>query len=269
MKLFRFYFFLFALITALKGFASEEKDNQNHHLTQPFIFVSCSGKTGGHTLKTSFEALGLEVLHVHSLNHDHYGFIIEQSKNRPILFIDSTREMISRKIASYFQNLESHLKMSSSHILEKYEQEREQFIDYLIQDFNKKILFIDRYHTFYWWKLFGYDVLKGSFDFEKKYQFKQIGNLYFINLRLEDVSNWKEIILSIGLPFDLSRFEILPENQAKYKYLKNIYSDFLERVTFSQLDFDKIYDMHQNEMSHFYTESEIENFINKWKSHVH
>jgi hypothetical protein len=236
---------------------------------KPFVFVSCSGKCGGMSLAYSFIKLGYETSHRHSIESEVASFALELSQTRPVLFVDSIRDPIARSISSYFQNLLFHTYMDVQQLIDAYEKDRVGFINFLMQDFKTKFLGMEQYQTCRQWDKFGYDVLFDSqFDHAKKYQFYQIGNLYFLNLRFDDIKDWQKIIRSLPLPFDVSNFELLSVNRAKDKFLNTMYTDFLERITFTQHEFNLTLEQTIDYLEHFYIKEEIDAFINRWRPYI-
>jgi|GEM_PF-3899479 len=231
--------------------------------------ISCSSKSGSTTLEKSFKTLGIETYRFHVLPERMFTYVLAQEKDTRILLIDSMRDIISRKIAAYFQGITKHTKLPRKEIMSRYNKNRPIFLKFLQKEFNKKLFKIAQHHAFNDWKKFQYDCLKDkSFNFEKKYQLKKIGNLYFLNLRFDDISNWAEIIRSIDLPIDLKNFKIVAANQSAEKWYKDIYQDFLNHFTLSRSHFNRILSNFSEEISHFYTEQEIENFLNKWEPYL-
>jgi len=236
--------------------------------SKTMAMVSCSGKSGSTTLQSSFNAIGIETYRFHVLIDTMYDYILESEKDTAILLIDSMRDIISRKVASYFQHLTTSLEMSQSEVLAAYKKDRGDLFKKIQRQINSKILKIAHFHAFRDWKKFNYDCLKdGNFDFKKKYQLKKIGNLYFVNLRFDDIENWQEIIQSLDIPINFKNFKIVSANKSEDKWYRTIYKDFLTYFTISKSDFNTIISDFSEEISHFYTEKEIEKFIEKWQSH--
>lgn len=237
---------------------------------QPLVIVSCSGKSGSSTLQASFQRLGFETRRRHALDENMYAYILKREKEGPVLLIDSIRDMISRKIASFFQNLSQHTQIAEAEILANYQKDRVGCLNFLLGEFHKKLFQIANLNTFQFWNRLNYSCLRdGSFDFEKKYQLKKIGNLYFLNLRFDDIQNWQKIIKSLDLPFDLRQFTIQPSNLSQEKWYKDIYRDFLKNFKISQADFDAVLQNSAAELHHFYTPEEIQKFIDKWKPYIY
>ena len=86
---------------------------------KPLVIVSCSGKSGSTTLESSFKHLNIETYRFHRITDSMYETI--SSTKRPVLLLDSMRDIISRKIASYFHHLANHLNLPIAEILNIYQ----------------------------------------------------------------------------------------------------------------------------------------------------
>lgn len=268
MKHFGYLLFLIAVSSHAILFGFESGVPTNNQRKNNLVIVSCSGKSGSSTLAASFKKMGFETYHCHSVNKL-YDLIIEREQEGNVILIDSIRDIFARKISSFFQNISKHTNLSVPEILERYKKYPKLFLRSLQKIFKKNILIIANNHAFQSWKHFDYNCLTdGEFDFEKKYQLKRIGNLYFVNLRFDDIKNWEEIIKSIGLPMNLRRFKIITTNQADDKWYKDIYRDFLDHFTLTQSEFDTILSKFSAELAHFYTTEEIQEFISKWERRI-
>lgn len=233
------------------------------------VIVSCSGKSGSCTLEASFKNIGLETYRVHNLRPEMYEFILKREADGNILLIDSIRDVISRKIASFFQNITSHINLSQSEILARYKKTPRTFLRFLQGEFDKKIEVIANYRTSQGWKQFNYNCITDEvFDFQKKYQLKKIGNLYFVNLRFQDIKDWEKIIKSIDIPIDLRGFKIISANQGQNKWYNDIYRDFLVNFTLTQAQFNLILSNFAEELAHFYTPEEFNAFVDKWTPYI-
>ncbi len=263
--------FLYSVLQAdeISSFQHSQQDENQKGFNKSLVIVSCSGKSGSCTLEASFQAMNLETYRYHVLKPQNISTILSQANDNDILLIDSIRDPIARRIASYFQNLSAHLHLSQEIILRRYKYDRFNFVNILLQEFDRKIIELEQYYGFCSWKDLHYDCLKEDvFDFDKKYQLKQIGNLYFVNLRFDDIQNWETIIRSLPIPFYVNQFNIVPSNRAQDKWYKEIYQDFLKYFTLSQAKFDLILSNNAEELAHFYKEEEIEKLIDRWKPYI-
>ena len=233
------------------------------------IIISCSGKSGSTTLEASFKALGFESHRFHKLEEDMYNYISGAKKDKVILFIDSMRDVISRKVASYFHHLSYNLHADRDTIRDMYKNNRKKLFKKIQNQLDDQILKIAHFHAFSDWKKFDYDCLNDEvFDHEKKYQLKKIGHLYFVNLRFDDIGEWQKIIRSLDVPINLKKFKVVSANKSADKWYAEIYKDFLPLFKISKENFDIIVNNFAEEIAHFYTKEEIEAFIAKWKPHI-
>lgn len=233
--------------------------------------VSCSGKCGSQTLAASFQYMGISVERCHALSPESIRNIGCLAPTEPVLFIDSTRDLIARRISSFFQNLSSHIGMNHMEIMLAYNNDKFKFVDYLICEFNKIILSLEQYYASESWSLFGVNYLEdGFFDFENKFQLINSGNYYFVNVRFDDIINWECIIRSLPIPLELSNFKIIIRNIVVNKgdMCKDIYFEFLRRVKIKKSDFDEIVNRNIDHINHFYTKEEVEIFMEKWKPYL-
>jgi hypothetical protein len=246
------FFLLMALTYCQSTLIAEEHET--------VVLVCCSGKSGSCTLEQSFRRSGFPVKRYHGMNQTK-AFEISNSAES-LIVIDSIRDQISRRISSFFQNITEHLGLSENQILEIYHKEGLG----LFQDkFDKIIVHLEQYYGFRSWHHYNYNCLRdGIFDFEKKYQFQQVGKLYFVNLRFDDIKQWQKIIKSIPLPINLKNFKIVQANIGKKKWYSDIYQDFCDHFTLTQGDFNIILNNNRNEIIHFWGEEGVQNFIDKW-----
>jgi len=230
------------------------------------VIISCSGKSGSCTLEASFKKLGFETIRRHGLSSALIQQIQKRSNDTDVLIIDSVRDVIARKISSYFQNITDHLKLTKEQILKRYNREGVQF---LLKDFDRRFIHLEQYYTFSHWKALGYNCITDQeFNFEKRHQLKRLGNIYFVNLRFDDINEWEKIIRSLNIPFNLSAFTIEPRNLAQEKWYSQIYRDFLHHFTFTQKSFDTVLDKNHDVLIHFYKHEELEQFFDKWTPYI-
>jgi hypothetical protein len=163
------------------------------------IFVYCSGKCGSTTLSSTLSQY-YKTLHVHT-NEEFYVtsqqkvFTIfdvikcSETSEDQIYIIDSYRNPIERKIASFFNNINAHIPKYKRHKLRD-----------LVKIFNNNYLkCIEEYHSIDE-VMNHYDLpLFETFDFEKKYNLLVYKNINFIKLRFCDIN--KRIILKKYIMF--------------------------------------------------------------------
>lgn len=247
--------------------------NSNFEVAKPlnkskvFVMISCSQKSGGTTLFHSFSRIKkFSTCSFHRFNPDWYAIIKHIPKETTVVFIDSFRDIISRKISGFFQDLSFYFNMSEKELLQKHASEG---INFILEKFNELVLDIYPNYGSDGWKKLGYNCLKdGQFDFEKKFQYKKIENHHYINLRFSDIANWETILKSIPLPINLTKFKIVKKNIGGEKWYGKIYTDFLKNFKIPRATFETLFNQHYHVMHHFCTNKEIHNFIKKWEPHL-
>jgi len=223
------------------------------------VIISASGKCGTLSLKESFAKIA-DTKHTHSI-WEEKEYVRSCASNEPVILIDSVRDIIDRKISSYFENIIHHLNMRSG-IREKHKMEG---IGFIREDFKKYFIgyeWYDNWSFLNWKDVFDYDVFALKFDTENRIQIYSAGNLYFVNLRFKDIKDWRDILRGSGLPIEgIERFELLHSNDSRGKWYCNIYDEFKRDFVLSQRDFDSIYKKHKNVLKHFQIDTE---FKEKW-----
>ena len=222
------------------------------------IFVFCSAKTGSTHLHNLFSKK-YNSLHVHGNSGyrrrkgstDLKDLILHCSNTQEEIYvIDSYREPIERKIASFWQNI-------STHVPNWNEIEAEE----LIQIFNDKYIYrIEEYHSYK--ESFDYFNIPyiESFDFSKQFYSTKHNNITFIKLRLKDSKNWVNI-LNNNFNFGLSEMDKISNNATNKPYSKK-YAEFNEkyRVPVKFLESLK----NDREFFIFNTDEEREIYLEKW-----
>lgn len=229
-----------------------------------FVVICCSGKSGSSSLESSFKTLGFPTERFHQLNHDQAEILA--NKGKTVIMIDAMRDILSRKISSYFQNISDHIGMTAHEIMAKH---RDEGIDFVLQGFDKIIVPIEQYYAFNSWKHYGYDCLQdGVFDRKKRYQIAQVDHIYFVNLLFDDIEDWDTIIRSLPIPLDLHKFSLASTNRKEQKWYNTIYDDFLAHFTLSQESFDAVLENNRQVILHFEGKKGIQNFIDKWQPFI-
>ena len=184
------------------------------------VMVCSGGKCGSSTLRNTFQKMGYKCIKFH---HKHC-FISQfkndkimesiniSSKNKKLYIIDSYRLPLERKISSFFENIDTHLPSY-----------RNLTITEIIDIFNKKYLRnIENYPSMMDTIM---DDLKiphfQIFNFNKKYNIKECGNIVFITLRFRDIIFWGDILSEIlGKEINLNS-ENLTSKKRYTEYIKN------------------------------------------------
>jgi hypothetical protein len=98
---------------------------------------------------------------------------------------------------------------------------------------------------------------------KEKYLFKEFDDYSLLILRFENIKEWGDIFCKLGIEYsennlnltDDCDFTNIKQNLYKNRHLLNLTSEMIK----------KIYSQYNNYLHNFYSESEINNFIKKWK----
>lgn len=225
------------------------------------VFVYCSGKCGSSTLYSTFIKNKYDALHIHN-NHQFQEYVIQSthhtifdvidhnaSRKQMIYIIDSYRTPIERKISSFFQNLRKHVPNY-----------RTTSIDELITIFNKSFLTtLEEYHSIEE-ALRHYQLPNwSSFDFDKKYNIQQKGNLVFIKIRFHDINQWDKILSNIFQ----TPIKIFSSNLSGGKQYDTLYQAF--KLAYHVPDtYLKTHLVNDKNFKIYNTEQEQTSYLKKW-----
>ncbi len=107
------------------------------------------------------------------------------------------------------------------------------------------------------------DITAYPFDKEKGYTIIKEDNIEIFVYQLEKLNNIiPELSAWVGVPFD--SLEI--DNVASSKWTGESYKQAQKEIRFSKEYFDRCYN--EKYVKHFYSDSDIEKFKNKWKGNV-
>lgn len=188
------------------------------------IFVCCGGKCGGTTLAFTFDQNGYKTAHLHSSKHlgnfkssidiNHTFETINANKQHgPVYIIDSYRTPIERKISCFFQKIITYLPNYSTMKMVE-----------IIQYFNENILFssvgnhhpINEFLTNYKMPLFH------KFNFKRRYNISNKGNIIFVKLLFSDINEWGKILSQV---FN-KEIVIHSANMTEDKSINTLYTQF-------------------------------------------
>ena len=224
------------------------------------IFICCGGKCGGTTLAHTFHQNGYRTTHLHSSKHlgnfkssidvEHTFDIINASKQQtPIYIIDSYRTPIERKISCFFQKIHAYLPDYAT-----------MKISDMIQYFNEHILFssvgnhhpINEFLTNYKMPLFH------KFNFKRRYNISNKGNIIFIKVLFSDINEWGKI-LSQALDKEIV---IHNANMTEDKTINILYTQFKHLYRLPKSYLSKI--ENDNEFKIYTSAYEQKKYIAKW-----
>ena len=224
------------------------------------IFICCGGKCGGTTLAYTFHQNGYKTTHLHSSKHlgnfkssiniNHTFDIINASKKlKPIYIIDSYRTPIERKISCFFQKINTYLPNYAS-----------MQIHSVIQYFNENILFssVGEHHTINEF-LQKYNMpLFHKFNFKRRYNISNKGNIIFVKVLFSDINEWGKI-LSDALNTEIV---IHNANMTEDKSINTLYSQFKTSYRLPKSYLSKI--ENDNEFKIYTSAYEQKKYLAKW-----
>jgi len=225
------------------------------------VLIMCGGKCGGSTLTSTLRNAGMHCIHGHSFDcsgfSNNYGFVftkdnivnILNNTTKKIYIIDSYRNPIERKISSFFQNIHIHV----PNYFDKNSDE-------LINIFNEKYIYsIEEYHSINV-IMDEYNVEHfNQFDFNSRYNIKEVGNMVYIKLRFSDINSWSMILSNIFEKKIIIHMDNLTEN----KSINNLYNLFKQNYKVPK---DYLYNNLKNdvEFSIYNTEEDRNEYLKKW-----
>jgi hypothetical protein len=234
------------------------------------IIVYCGGKCGSSTLHTSFKKNGYKSYKIHDNSYFQYlcnifkkdmnktiydviDFNVQQ--NKKIYIIDSYRTPIERKISSFFQNIDNHISNYNMKTTED-----------IISIFNEKIIYeLEEYHSIDEVMMhYGLDTFT-EFDFEKKYNIVQKGNIIFIKMRLNDINEWSTILSTILE----KNIVVHNENLTSAKPINKLYIEFKEKYRVPEKYLTE-YLIHDKTFKIYNTKEEQDKYLYIWlkKSYI-
>lgn len=136
------------------------------------------------------------------------------------------------------------------------------------EDISKEIV-KNRSDEFSWFDyeikaLFGVDVYEYPFDREKGYAIIEQDNIRILIYKCEKLSQLGKVV---GEFLDDPRFSLNNANQGEKKVYSYVYREFKEKIKLSRQYFDYYY-ANNSRLKHFYTDSEIEQFKNRWEKKI-
>uniref|UniRef100_A0A6C0JFJ1 Uncharacterized protein n=1 Tax=viral metagenome TaxID=1070528 RepID=A0A6C0JFJ1_9ZZZZ len=234
------------------------------------VFIYTPPKVGSTTLVSSFRvscARRVNVLHVHdetmlsiitgikNNNNITVNELIDYNASigKIMYVIDVYRNPIERKISEFFELLTSYHFNTTDNNIGNYK------IELLIKRFNSLFPYLGAGDYFF----DKYDInVPEIFDFENKYLLVEKNNIKYIKLRLSDSSEWSKILTNI-LNMDIV---IIKDYQTENKVIGEVYKKFNQQY---RIPYNLLETIVQCKYFNYYnSQSERENYINKWNSKV-
>jgi FkbM family methyltransferase len=233
------------------------------------IPVLTMGKVGSKSILFSLKSLPknvlpAEVYHVHQMpvtmtrptafpdgSHVPVGFALKKvfdtvGKNMRWKFITGVRDPISAALSEFFEN----------HWNEKLD------IEYILTYLTKAIStdYFLNYFSEYFYSSIGVNVYHYKFDFKKNYTIIVDNNISVLLYRMEDLSNI--FCTAIEEYLGICDLKLLSVNIGAKKPYRKVYQIVREQIRFEKSFLEKVYS--SKYVKHFYTDREIEGFINQW-----
>ena len=162
------------------------------------------------------------------------------------LIIESFREPVARSISLVGQSM-----FSGEKIVETYD-------DY-VKEIGSQIEVCENFiYSLRFRDYFGVDLLS-EFDGRRGYFYKELDNAKLLLLKCENSSDWEIIFSSIGYKFADGRM-----NNSQDRGYRALYQEVLSRFRMPLIELDALYG--QEAMRVIYTDSEIQEFKNKWRT---
>ena len=248
-------------------------------LRQVPILVFQMGKVGSSSILTSLLDHGLSfTIHIHRLNPKNIDAraktvndVLQTShldserwiyhnitqSNKPVKYITLVREPLGRAMSQYFENLSYLIGVDNAGNVIDLQELQAMFIEKYLWEIIAKDWFDDELKP-----VSGIDVYETPFDTEIGYSLYQRDNTEVLLLKLEisDEDKQNAIADFVGEP----DFRLKRSNDTSKKSYAELYKAFRETIVFPQNVLDKVYSMKMAQ--HFYTETEIQNYLQKWQS---
>ena len=248
--------------TALRLDNIEEKFKHNN-----IIFVYSMPKVGSTSLVSSlrlFAFFSYIIIHIHDeemlevlakINDITIIEIINYNGHlkRNVFVVDIYRSPIEHKISTFFEKIDTYHFNTNFENINNYNSNR------LIQRFNNIFPhlangdhFIDKYNI--------NEIT--NFDFEQKYMFYPKNNIKYLKLRLNDVSEWRNIINKF---FNVDVI-VVNDYSSSNKNIKLAYNNFKNNY---KIPNNFLEDIKNNKYFNFYySQREKDEYINFWKNKV-
>lgn len=256
----------------------------------PLIWLYQPGKVASNTI---CQSNSLKVYNLHSLTYafnvdckvgDICNNMISELKKNSIKIITGVREPISRDISLFFESTESDIwpliyyGHCLNYLFGNYSKNSnldfqtlknrictfEKSLNYSFEHLGKEIT-ENKSDEFSWFDyeikaLFGVDIYAYPFDKEKGYTIIEQDNIRILVYKCEKLNQLEKII---GEFLEEPEYSLKNSNQGEEKVYSYVYKRFKEEVKLNKQYFDYYY-ADNPRLKHFYTDSEIEQFKNKW-----
>lgn len=223
------------------------------------VIIYQFGKVASSTLKKSFEK------HIRTSQvHHFHDSMIRQGK---VLIINIVRNLFDRNISALFENIYSKPRnyfimpgyINEGSLLRTNKTELDDIMDFFREVNIEKLLKIIYKN---WYTRFNeqlnINIFADPFDKEKKYNLYKVDNVTVLILRFEDINEWENIFNNIFT----TKITLENSNLTKHKKINELYESFKKNYKYSENEINLIKNI--DFMKKFYTENEINSFINKY-----
>lgn len=195
-------------------------------------------------LSSLFQLIGEGYMYA-SLLEGEMIFDVENKKEKRSLLIKKYRGIFSEEAKSDFQSMwELFIKQN---VYNTANIGLERCIQQFIYKFSEHVL----------------DITKCQFNKEKGYGIIKEGNIEIFIYQLEKLNHIvPELSSFVGVPFDT----LVNANKTEDKWVGELYKQACKEIEITQEYFDRCYD--EPYVKHFYSESDIEKFKERWRSHI-
>ncbi len=269
--------------------AKYKKISEAYDPSHQTVVIYQMGKVGSSTVKHSLQKLKLpmNVYHVHALTqeridwleekfihaskvkekpviHDHViesiflRELIDQNKHLNWKIITLIRDPIARNISTFFQSLDIFFPKWEKEHKNNLEDYVDEMIELFLQEANHKLAL--SWFDAYLKPVFDIDVYAEQFPTVHGYKTYSRKNVELLLIRLEDINQCAED--AIGKFLNVDGFRLKKANISSEKNYSKAYSMFKDYIKLPYSYVDETYS--SKFVQHFYTESEIEQFKNKW-----
>lgn len=263
-------------------------------MAQPsLVWLLQPGKVASMTIHSSNF---LKTYHFHSMAYafnadgnmrDLCNQMLDNIKERPVKIITGVREPIARDISVFFQGTEwdiwplirydnswlylfgdykdNNTKKLDGKLLKKEICTFEKSLNHTFDNITREII-KNKSDEFSWFDyeikaLFDVDIYEYPFDKEKGYSIIKQDNIHILIYKCEQLNQLEDII---GEFIKEPGFSLNSTNQGDEKVYSYVYKKFKEKVKLKKSYFDYYY-ADNSKLKHFYTDTEIEQFMDKWK----
>jgi len=241
------------------------------------IAIFQMGKVGSRTIYQSLDEYGVFGWHIHYLSKELNAWRERSQNEMPlpellrkvsgndefkVRIITLVRDPIARNVASYFQNIQKWFPQ----ILTRYENDREETIEFTIDRFLNGWSPYDHNLPLNWWGdelegVFGINAIDGKFPKGKGYRIIQNEMVELLIIKVESLNEVFNPAIHEFLGID--KLQLCLSNLGDEKPYNQLYRDFIDKIRIPADYLERHYQ--SDAVMEFYTNDEIDGFLKKWK----